>query len=1059
MPALDAVLFLTPRDSQVDVVQSVGRIMRNAPKKKRGYVILPVVIPTGMEPHDALNDNKTYKVVWEVLNALRSHDDRFDAHINKLELIGKDNQKMEVIAITDKVGKKNRKNSPDEETGKGDYGIGKPEEVFTQPEFDLKFEVGEIERALYAKIVQKCGNRHHWEDWATDIAKIAQTHITRIRAILDTPENTKEIDAFTAFAGELRDDLNGSITDDEVIEMLAQHLITKPVFDALFEGYSFAGSNPVSQAMQHTLDVLQEHHLDKETDTLEKFYNSVKNKASNIHDATAKQKIVVELYDKFFRKAFPKMTERLGIVYTPVEIVDFIIHSVNDVLKEEFGQTLGSKGVHIIDPFTGTGTFITRMLQSGLISPEQLPHKYAHEIHANEIVLLAYYIAAINIEAVYHGLMGGEYKPFQGICLTDTFQLYEKDDLISKLLVDNSARRTRQKTLDIRVIMGNPPYSAVQDSANDNAANIAYPHLDASITNTYAFLSKANNKQNLYDSYIRAIRWGSDRLGDSGVLAYVSNAGWLDGNAMDGLRQCLAQEFSSLYVFHLRGNARTSGELRRQEKDNVFGQGTRTPISVSVFVKNPNATSHGNIYFHDIGDYLSQTQKLEIIQTFKSINGIKAAGGWQSITPDKHHDWLTQRDDSFEAFISLGDKKDKKTAVLFENYSLGINTNRDSWCSNASKNTVALNMQSTINFYNAEVQRYQDTFKVSQSKKIEDFLNKDETKIKWSSSLIPKVEKGIKGVFNKNKIMLSVYRPFTKQWLYYDGMFNHRTGQMPRIFPDASAENRVIALTGKGSRNGFSVLMTNVLPDLNMLEAGAQCFPLYLYEPASDNAGALFSSNLASDNGYTRRDGITDAGLQHFQNAYKGESISKEDLFYYVYGVLHSPAYREKYRDNLSKELPRIPRVKTAADFWAFSTAGRALAELHIGYETAEPYPVTLIGNPKTDDDYRVTKMKFSNKGDKSAIIYNAHITLKDIPPAAFDYVVNGKPAVEWVMERQCVKTDKDSGIVNDANLYATETIGNAKYPLELLLRVITVSLKTSDIVAGLPVCAYLEDA
>jgi predicted helicase len=1060
VPALDAVLFLTPRDSQVDVVQSVGRIMRNAPKKKRGYVILPVVIPTGMEPHEALNDNKTYKVVWEVLNALRSHDDRFDAHINKLELIGKDNQKMEVIAITDKVGKKNSKNSPDGETGKGEYKIGEKAatKAAEQLVFDLKFKLGEIERALYAKIVQKCGNRHHWEDWATDIAKIAQTHITRIRAILDTPENTKEIAAFTAFAGELRDDLNGSITDDEVIEMLAQHLITKPVFDALFEGYSFAGSNPVSQAMQHTLDVLQQHHLDKETDTLEQFYQSVKMRAAGIENAAAKQKIVVELYDKFFRKAFPKMTERLGIVYTPVEIVDFIIHSVNDVLKEEFGQTLGSKGVHIIDPFTGTGTFITRMLQSGLISPEQLPHKYAHEIHANEIVLLAYYIAAINIEAVYHGLMGGNYKPFQGICLTDTFQLYEKDDMLSKLLVDNSARRTRQKNLPIRVIMGNPPYSAGQQSANDNAANIEYPHLDASIRNTYAASGLATLQKGLYDSYIRAIRWGSDRLGDSGVLAYVSNAGWLDGKAMDGLRKCLAKEFSSLYVFHLRGNARTSGELRRKEKDNVFGQGTRTPISVSVFVKNPNATSHGNIYFHDIGDYLSQQQKLEIIQTFKSINGIKAAGGWQTITPDKHHDWLTQRDDSFEAFISLGDKKNKKANVIFGLYSSGVKTNRDAWCYNFSKSNLNSKISSTINFYNSQVDDYKNVKSSASLESVKKFINTDPRLMSWDRAEVKGVLTGRKVTFKKEFILKSAYRPFQKQWMYFDRNFNNCVYQMPQIFPHAQAENRVICVSGVGAKD-FSCCISNTLPDIQLLFNG-QCFPLYLYEPATEEAQnpALIKIGT-TQNGYTRRDGISKEGLQHFQSAYPTETITREDVFYYVYGLLHSPVYREKYGDNLSKELPRMPRVKTAADFWAFSTAGRALADLHIGYETAEPYPVTLIGNPKTDDDYRVTKMKFASKGDKSTIIYNAHITLKDIPPAAFDYVVNGKPAVEWVMERQCVKTDKDSGIVNDANLYATETMGNAKYPLELLLRVITVSLKTSDIVAGLPVCAYLEDA
>ena len=412
VPALDAVLFLTPRNSQVDVVQSVGRVMRNAPNKNRGYVILPVVIPAGMEPHEALNDNKTYAVVWQVLQALRSHDDRFDAMVNKLDLIGKDTRKMEVIAITDKVQKKQEKTkgTKNKDAGKGGFTIGEPapKPYRQQDQFDLQFEIGEIERAIYAKVVQKCGNRYHWEDWANDIAKIARTHIDRIAGILENPDNTKEREAFDAFAHELRDDLNDSITDTEIIEMLAQHLITKPVFDALFEGYSFTQHNPMSQAMQVVLDVLHEHHLEKEADTLQSFYDSVKLRAEGIDNAAGKQKIVVELYDKFFRNAFPRMTDRLGIVYTPVEVVDFILHSVAHILKTEFGQTLGSKGVHILDPFAGTGTFITRLLQSGLITPEQLPYKYQNEIHANEIVLLAYYIAAINIEAAYHGIVGGD---------------------------------------------------------------------------------------------------------------------------------------------------------------------------------------------------------------------------------------------------------------------------------------------------------------------------------------------------------------------------------------------------------------------------------------------------------------------------------------------------------------------------------------------------------------------------------------------------------------------------------------------------------------------------
>ena len=523
VPALDAVLFLTPRNSQVDVVQSVGRVMRKSPGKQRGYIVLPVVVPAGVQPHEALDNNHVYKVVWQVLQALRSHDDRFDAMVNKLDLIGKDSTKMEIIAVTDKIQQRQQqlgKKEKELSKARKSQTIGIADASPAQEQAELAIEIGEIERAIYAKLVQKVGNRHHWEDWANDIAKIANTHIDRIKGILENSDNKREITEFDAFVKELRDDLNDSITNDEIIEMLAQHLITKPVFDALFEKYSFAKNNPISQAMQQSLDVLQEHRLDKEAQTLESFYDSVKLRAEGIESAEGKQKIVVELYDKFFRNAFPKMTERLGIVYTPVEVVDFIILSVQHILSTQFSESLGSKNVHILDPFTGTGTFITRLMQSGLISKDQLEHKYRHEIHANEIVLLAYYIAAISIEATYHDIVGGEYQPFEGICLTDTFQMYEKDDLISNVLVDNSDRRKRQKELDIRVIVGNPPYSIGQKSENDNADNLKYASLDARIRDTYAAKSSATLSKGLYDSYIRAIRWASDRVGESGVVGF-----------------------------------------------------------------------------------------------------------------------------------------------------------------------------------------------------------------------------------------------------------------------------------------------------------------------------------------------------------------------------------------------------------------------------------------------------------------------------------------------------------------------------------------------------------
>lgn len=1085
VPALDSVLFLTPRNSQVDVVQSVGRVMRNATdpitgkKKERGYVILPVVIPTGMEPHEALNDNKTYKVVWEVLQALRSHDDRFDAMINKLDLIGKDNNKMEVIAITDDVQKKSNKNNKKKKGSgaKGKFGIGSNHDAEGQmkEQAPMQFEVGEIERALYAKVVKKCGNRNHWAEWANDIAKIANTHITRIRTIVSDENNTREVTAFTSFADELRDDLNDSITNEEVIEMLAQHLITKPVFDALFEDYSFASNNPVSKAMQEVLDILQEHHLEKEADTLEQFYESVKMRAEGINNAVGKQKIVVELYDKFFRNAFPRMTERLGIVYTPVEVVDFIIHSVNDLLQQEFGQTLGSEGVHIIDPFTGTGTFITRLLQSGLIGKEQLENKYKNEIHCNEIVLLAYYIAAINIEAVYHAIIteGDEvnekaYLPFEGICLADTFQLYEKDDLISDRLADNSDRRNRQKALDIRVIMGNPPYSGGQKSEDDNNANYNYPLLDEKIRETYAKHSNSTLKSSLYDSYIRAIRWGSDRLGNSGILAYVSGSAWIERSFADGMRKCLHEEFSHIYIYNLRGDIRKNmlSKGRAKEGENVFESGSMTGISIAFFIKNPLSKKNGEIYYKDIGDSLKTNEKLETIKTLASI---KSINNWVALSPDTHNDWLNQRDDSAEQFIKVA-TRDSNESAIFKTLSNGINTSRDSWCVNYSTTNILRNMDKTISHLNQQIEKTKNIAKKELKKTINEKIDHNTKEISWSDKLKAAVIKGEIKSLSKSSLKEILYRPFNKSWIYLNKDFVDRAGQM-NDYLSPSKENKLIMVSGIGSRSGFSSLICNEVATYDTLEKG-RCFPLYLYEKTEedtipfDGTDDLFAekSESTSDGGYTRKDGISDEGLGHFQAAYPEERISKEDIFYYVYGLLHSSEYRERYADNLSKELPRIPCVKTAKDFWHFSQSGRDLAELHINYETVEPYPVSLDCGKRTfkqleDKDFYVTKMKRprvkntegKSVNDNTTVIYNHAITVRDIPEDAYNYVVNGKAAIEWVIERQAVTTDKNSGIVNDANDWATETMGNAKYPLELLQRVITVSLETNKIVDRLP--------
>ncbi|MBS1081176.1 DEAD/DEAH box helicase [Gluconobacter kondonii] len=1065
VPALDAVLFLTPRNSQVDVVQSVGRVMRKAPGKTRGYVVLPVVIPAGTPPEQSLDNNQAYKVVWQVLQALRSHDDRFDSMVNKMDLQAKpDTSRMEVVAVTKKITQKTMAlTTGTAQKAHSSYSLGKKASRPSDEQFKMEFQVGEIERAIYAKIVKKVGNRHHWEDWAGDIAKIAQTHITRITTILDNPENVQARDAFNQFVSDLRSELNDSISREDIIEMLAQHLITRPVFEALFSGHSFVSDNPMSKAMQSVLDALNKHSLHKEADTLEDFYANVRERASGIDTAYGRQKVIKELYDGFFQQAFPRLKERLGIVYTPLEVVDFIIRSINDVLESEFGQTLGSKGVHIMDPFTGTGTFITRLLQSGLITKEQMLHKFRHELHANEIVLLAYYIASINIEATFSDIMDGTYEPFEGICLTDTFRLNEAHDLIGSTLEDNNKRIRKQKTLDIRVIIGNPPYSVGQTSGNDNNQNVSYPALDARIAETYAERSTATNKRALYDSYIRAIRWASDRIGDCGVLGFVTNAGFLDANTANGLRQCLAEEFSSIYAFHLRGNQRTTGETSKREGGQTFGSGSRAPIAISILVKNPDATEQGRILFHDIGDYLTREQKLKKVEKLASIKGLSNAGLWQNITPDEHGDWLRQRDDSFGKFIAIGSKDKDAGPVLFSVFSRGVATARDAWCYNAGKQVLADNIQKTISAYNTELVRFNNKHpsldRKMREKAFSTFITNDSTLISWSDGFKQEFARSNSFDFSMSALTASIYRPFTRQWLYYDRKLNERVYQMPRLFPDAKASNLIIGLPNPGEDRPFSTMMSSSIHDLHLLHGG-QCFPLFVYEDAKQGKGDdLFNSEAS--NSLTRKDAITDEGLKHFQDAYPGESINKEDLFYYVYGLLHSPDYRERYADTLRKELPRIPRVKTFEAFKAFSDAGRRLGEMHVHFDTQPIYEGVKVDTGNTrlaPEDYRVTQMKYGKGKDKTVLHYNERITVTGIPLDAYEYVVNGKSALDWVVERQCVKTDKASGIVNDANDWAIETMNNPRYPLELFLRVITVSLETMAIVNALPKLEILEN-
>jgi predicted helicase len=1027
VPALDAVMFLNPRDSVVDVVQSVGRVMRKVEGKQYGYIILPVGIPADTTPEKALEDNKRYKVVWQVLQALRAHDDRFNAMINKLDLNKATSDNLQIIGVGGGEDK--------------DLNAGT-----VTAQIRLSFpEIEEWREAIYAKIVLKCGDRRYWETWAADIAVIAQRHIERITLLL-AEAGTKPRNAFDHFLSGLHKNLNPSVTEAEAIEMLAQHLITKPVFDALFEGYQFTQQNPVSVSMQKILGILEGQALEKETATLEKFYASVRDRASGIDNAEGKQKIIVELYDKFFRVAFKDMVERLGIVYTPIEVVDFIIHSVDDALRQEFGASLSDKGVHVLDPFTGTGTFMVRLLQSGLIKQEDFLYKYQNELHANEIVLLAYYLAAINIEETFHGIAGGEFLPFEGIVLTDTFQMTENYGMSPDLIFsENNERATRQKGYPIRVILGNPPYSVGQESANDVNQNLKYPRLDEAIRKTYAKRSTATNKNSLYNSYIRAFRWSSDRIKDKGIVCFVSSS-FVDANSADGLRKCVTDEFTSIYCFNLRGNARTQGEVRRKEAGNVFGGGSRSPIAITLMVKNPEKPGPCELHYYDIGDYLSREEKLKIISEFTAFRGMSLS----ILHPNADGDWINPRDPQFEEFVPLGDKSSDGSDPLFGVFSMGVKTNRDAWAYNYSHEALASNMSRMIAFYNGQSKSYALACKrASEELDVDGFIETDARRISWNRSLKNDLKRGNSLAYEGECIVRSHYRPFTKQWLYFNRSLNDMVYRMPSIFPNVRLENLVISATGLGASREFSVLISDSVPNLHLQDTG-QCFPLYYYVSTESKSGNLFEDAGQCE----RRDAISDSALRKFLARYDAK-IKKEDVFYYVYGVLHSPEYKTRFASDLRKMLPRVP---LARDFWAFSKAGRKLAKWHLEYESVEPYPVEeTISGPRmaAAERYRVSKMSFAKKDgkpDKSVIVYNSHVTLSGIPLGTYDYIVNGKPALEWIMERYQVTTDKDSGIKNDPN----EWSANPRYIVDLVKRIVRVSLETVKIVSGLP--ALQED-
>ncbi|WP_199528185.1 type ISP restriction/modification enzyme [Kitasatospora sp. SolWspMP-SS2h] len=1059
VPDLDAVLFLHPRNSVVDVVQSVGRVMRRANGKKYGYIILPVAVPAGTSPEKALADNQRFRTVWQVLQALRAHDDRFNATVNQIRLNQEAPQNIGIGHVgpgDEQIG------DQDGSTTSADaQNAQQQESQAAQYIQEALLKVEDWRQAIYARIVEKVGERTYWEKWAKDVASIAQAHVTRIKAALKLSDKRA---AFEEFLDELRATINPGVTESDAIDMLAQHIVTKPVFDALFGSYAFTEHNPVSQAMQKMLDQLGDQGLEAESKDLAGFYDSVRVRAEGIDNHAGRQQVIVELYDKFFKTALPKTADALGIVYTPVEVVDFIIRSTEQALVKHFGRSLTGEGVHIIDPFVGTGTFPVRLLQSGLIKPEDLLRKYTSELHANEIVLLAYYIAAVNIEAAFHDLTNGsDYQPFEGIVLTDTFQLAEggaaKLDGMD-VLEGNSERAKKQKTQPIMVVVGNPPYSVGQDSQNDDNQNLKYETLDTRIKDTYAAYSTATSVRTLYDSYIRAIRWASDRISHEGIVAYVSNGGYIEGNTYDGLRKALADEFDAIYCYNLRGNQRTAGEQARREGGKIFGSGSRNTVAVLILVKGSKVASPGGLHYRDIGDYLSREDKLQILAR-QSLDTVE----WQSIVPNADGDWIDQRNEDFSGYQSLVAGKGDPAPAIFSTHSLGLGTNRDAWVYNYSAQRVAENVESTIEFYNEQVDGFSQHCTAHgiidpKAADAEKFIDRDEKKISWSSSLIPKVARGKKISFSSDRIAPSTYRPFNRQMVYFDPDLNHRPGKLPLMFPTPQQENYGFYINGFHATAEFALLATDGIPCLDVFGKGGYFFPRYTFREVSAGDDLFTAADDEATEGFERAENVTDAALSSYRKAYGDDSISRDDIFFYTYALLHSPTYREKYAADLKKSLPRIPM---AQDFFGFAAAGRSLFTLHLGYEHVEPYPgiiekisgATSATSPS--ELYRVgKKMKFPRlKGqlDRTTIIFNPRVTLTNIPEEAYRYQLGARSAIEWLMDRYWLKTDKDSGIVNDPNDWSDDP----RYIVDLIKRIVTVSLETMKIVDALPPLDIVE--
>ncbi len=1012
VPALDSIVFFDGKSAMVDIIQAVGRVMRKAKRKKRGYIILPIALEESeIENLDEAVNNTNFKNIWKVIKALRSHDPSLVDEATFKE-------KIKIFGSNDES------NPDDEEELQKDKTQHQNDPKEAQKTLFDAILLQDLADAMYNVMPTKLGDRNYWENFTKKTGNIARTLNNRLKMIFE-----KNPEFFHGFLDSLRENIHQNIKEDEALDMITSHIITKPIFDALF-GDNI--KNPIAKALDKMVQKLATLGLQGETKDLKNLYESVKTEALHAKSQKSQQELIKNLYNTFFKEAFKKQSEKLGIVYTPIEVVDFILRATNGILKKHFNTDFNDQSITIFDPFTGTGSFIARLLskENALLSDEALKEKFQKNLFAFDIVLLSYYIALINITQAAQN-RDSSLKNFKNIALTDSLDYLEEKTNKGALplyedLKENQEIKDTLAGQNIRVIIGNPPYSAGAKSENDNNQNLSHPKLEKLVYEKYGKNSTAKVGATTRDTLIQSIRMASDVIKDRGVIGFVVNGGFIDSKSADGFRKCVAKEFSHLYVLNLRGNARTSGENRKKEGDGIFDSGSRATIAIVFFVKD-KSVSDNTIDYYDIGDYLKREEKLYKLAQFENLDLVP----FEKITPNAKGDWINQREDGFDKLIPL--KRDKKNDSVFDINSSGVASGRDPWVYNFSPNILTQSVQKCIDTYNADLKRFNARFREAFKQRTKGVkagdlykqlndkeITTDKTKIAWVQNLKTQLIKGKKlDDFSQEKISVSLYRPFNKQYFYYERELAWSFYSMKKIFPDKSAQNVVIN-TGVGNGKDFSALISDCISSGDLI-FHTQAYPLYYYDDLGNRHCAI--------SGYA---------LNLFRRHYGDNLIAEEEIFYYIYAIFHHKGYLEKYKNSLAKEAPRIA---LSEDFKELSVLGKELGELHLNYESGEMHTsvkYTTLMNAEIEGYYDVEKM--TKKGD--CILYNQNIAITKIPKKAFEYVVNGKSAIDWVIERYQKTMDKDSLIENNPNDYA-----GGKYIFELLCRVIKLSVKSVDLI------------